>query len=38
MSVLAATYVGYLFWAFWIGRHLVRRAGEPTSESRLSTA
>ena len=38
MSVLAATYVAYPFWAFWIGRHLIRRAGEPTSESRLSTA
>jgi hypothetical protein len=28
MGLLAATYVGYLFWAFWLGRHLERRALE----------
>jgi hypothetical protein len=31
MSVLAATYVGYPFWAVWLGRHLVRGAGESDS-------
>jgi len=31
MSVLAATYIGYPFWALWLGRHLLRRAGEPDS-------
>ena len=29
MGLLAATYVGYPFWAFWLGRHLLRLAGEP---------
>jgi hypothetical protein len=29
MGLLAATYVGYPFWAFWLGRHLVSLAGEP---------
>jgi hypothetical protein len=28
MGLLAATYVGYPFWAFWLGRHLRRLAGE----------
>jgi len=28
MSVLAATYVGYPFWAVWLGRQLIRGAGE----------
>jgi hypothetical protein len=31
MGVLAATYIGYPFWAFWLGRHFLRRAGEPDS-------
>jgi hypothetical protein len=31
MSVLAATYIGYPFWAAWLGRHLLGRAGEPDS-------
>jgi len=31
MSVLAAIYVGYPIWAFWLGRHLLRLAGEPVS-------
>jgi len=31
LGVLAATYIGYPFWAFWLGRHLLRRAGEPDS-------
>src|SRR6266566_2828900 len=26
MGILAATYIGYPFWAFWLGRHLLRRA------------
>jgi hypothetical protein len=26
-----ATAVVYPFWAFWVGRHLLRRAGEPDS-------
>jgi hypothetical protein len=29
MGLLAAMYVGYPFWAFWLGRHLLRLAGEP---------
>ncbi len=29
MGLLAATYIGYPFWAFWSGRHLLRLAGEP---------
>ena len=29
MGLLAATYIGYPFWAFWLGRHLLRLAGEP---------
>jgi hypothetical protein len=31
MGLLAATYVGYPIWAFWLGRHLLRLAGEPVS-------
>jgi hypothetical protein len=31
MGLLAATYVGYPIWAFWLGRHLLRLAGEPIS-------
>jgi hypothetical protein len=31
MSLLAATYVGYPFWAVWLGRHLIRRAWESDS-------
>lgn len=31
MGLLAATYVGYPFWAFWLGRRLLRVAGEPVS-------
>lgn len=31
MGLLAATYVGYPLWAFWLGRHLLRLAGEPVS-------
>ena len=31
MGLLAVTYVGYPIWAFWLGRHLLRLAGEPVS-------
>lgn len=31
MGLLAATYVGYPIWAFWLGRHLLRMVGEPVS-------
>ncbi len=31
MGLLAATYVGYPIWAVWLGRHLLRLAGEPVS-------
>ncbi len=31
MSLLAVTYFGYVFWAFWLGRHLQRRAIERAS-------
>lgn len=31
VGLLAATYVGYPIWAFWLGRHLLRLAGEPVS-------
>jgi hypothetical protein len=31
MGLLAATYVGYPIWAFWLGRHLLRLAGERVS-------
>src|SRR4029077_5697772 len=33
MGLLAATYVGYPFWAFWLGRNLVRLEGERVSGS-----
>ncbi len=33
MGLLAATYVGYPIWAFWLGRHLLRLGGETVSES-----
>ncbi|PZR65226.1 MAG: hypothetical protein DLM71_00190 [Chloroflexi bacterium] len=26
MGLLAATYIGYPIWAFWLGRHLLRDA------------
>lgn len=29
MGLLAAAYVGYPLWAFWLGRHLLSLAGEP---------
>jgi hypothetical protein len=29
MGVLGATYVGYPIWAFWMGRHLLRRPAPP---------
>jgi hypothetical protein len=28
MGVLPVTYIGYPIWAFWLGRHLLRVAGE----------
>jgi hypothetical protein len=31
MSLLAVTYVAYPIWAFWLGRHLLNRAGAPVS-------
>jgi hypothetical protein len=31
MGLLAATYVGYPIWAFWLGRHLLRLVSEPVS-------
>ena len=31
MGLLAVTYVGYPIWAIWLGRHLLRLAGEPVS-------
>jgi hypothetical protein len=31
MGLLAATYVGYPIWAFWLGRHLLPLEGEPVS-------
>lgn len=31
MGFLGATYVGYPIWAFWLGRHLLRLAGDPVS-------
>ena len=31
MGLLAATYVGYPIWALWLGRRLLRLAGEPAS-------
>jgi hypothetical protein len=31
MGLLAAAYVGYPIWAFWLGRRLLRLAGEPAS-------
>ena len=36
MGLLAVTYVGYPIWAFWLGRHLLRLAGEAVSESGAS--
>jgi hypothetical protein len=33
MGLLAATYAGYPIWAFWLGRHLLRLAGERVSGS-----
>jgi hypothetical protein len=33
MSVLAATYLGFPFWAVWLGRNLMARAGESVSAS-----
>ena len=36
MSVLAATYIGYPFWAIWLGRHLLRGAGEPSRKAASS--
>jgi hypothetical protein len=34
MSVLAATYIAFPFWAVWLARHLIRQAGEPASAFR----
>jgi hypothetical protein len=36
MGLLAATYVGYPFWAFWLGRHLLRLAGESVAGAVVS--
>ncbi len=37
MGVLGATYIGYPIWAFWLGRHLLRAAGEPAPEVTRAT-
>jgi hypothetical protein len=37
MSFLAATYVGYPIWAFWLGRHLLRAADGPSLSRRVAT-
>ena len=37
MSVLAATYLGYPIWAFWLGRHLLQAARQATPEVSEST-
>lgn len=37
MGFLAASYIGYPIWAFWIGRHLLRAASDATSEVNEST-
>ncbi len=31
MGLIAATYVGYPFWAFWLGRNLLQPVKEPVS-------
>jgi hypothetical protein len=37
MGVLAATYIGYPIWAFWLGRHLLRAAGGSSASRRVAT-
>jgi hypothetical protein len=37
MGFLAATYIGYPIWAFWLGRHLLRTAGGSSASRRVAT-
>jgi hypothetical protein len=38
MGILAATYIGYPIWAYWLGRHLQRLAREPAGGTEPGSA